>query len=535
MKSWGLVIAIGAVIAIAYGGGVGSANQVTYLVEPLRRAHVDLFARDWLAMDTTHYHGAFVALATELFRADDSGAIAFGIAHLVTMIATVGAIVAILTAIAAPRWRALVLVVVGWIVLGGSRALGGSYLVATYFQPSSIATVAWLVAIAYWLRQRHTAAGIALAVGGAFHVNFLVLGIAYFAAIEMFAWPLPRARHVLALVAPSLVVLTAIVPSILDAGDAREPALALRILVEFHAPSHYDARVAIAQLPPLLGWLLAAWACNPSREPAFARLWRIAFVGTAACTLTFVAILVVPAATRLFVWRIAPFAQLASQLVVLASVFSARTMFERPRSLGIPIGIGVVVGWSIPQAHGLYTIALACTILAAIAYRRAYARPARVVSVAGLVVLALALAPACHRLVAPHLFTEALGGRYRDVILWARTTDRDALFVVPPYLHAFRLLARRAIVADSRSPPLYPDELVGWYRRLCALVDVADAATHEEIEQRYDLLTADGLIAAARRFDAQYVVIDKQRSGTRLLGRPAFEDWRVVVFAVPDR
>lgn len=535
MKSWVVVVAIGVVIAIAYGGGVGSANQVTYLVEPLRRAHVDLFARDWLAMDTTHYHGAFVALTTELFRADDTGAIAFGIAHLVTIVAAIGALLAILTAIAASRRLALLLLVVGWIVLGGSRALGGSYLVATYFQPSSIATVAWLVAIAYWLRERHVAAGVALAVGGAFHVNFLVLGIGYFAAIEMFAWRIPRARRVLALVAPSLAVLAALAPSIVAAGDAREPALALRILVEFHAPSHYDARVAIAQLPPLVGWLLAAWACSPSREPALALLWRVALVGTAACTLIFLAILVEPAATRLFVWRIAPFAQLASQLVAIVAVFSTRTLFDRHRSLGIPIGVGVVVGWSIPQAQGLYTIALACTILGAVAYRRSHAGRKRVVWVAGIVVCMLALVPARHRLVAPDLFTEALGGRYRDLILWARTTDRDALFVVPPYVHAFRLLARRAIVADSRSPPLYPDELVAWYRRLCALVDVDDAATHQEIEQRYDQLSAAAMIAAARRFDAQYVVIDKQRSATRLLGPPVFEDWRVVVYGVAAR
>lgn len=88
------------------------------------------------------------------------------------------------------------------------------------------------------------------------------------------------------------------------------------------------------------------------------------------------------------------------------------------------------------------------------------------------------------------------------------------------------------MVADSRSPPLCPDELVAWYRRLCAIVGVDHAATHEEIEARYDRSTPEELEAAARRFDAQYVVIDKQRSRTRLPAEPAFEDWRVVVFAV---
>ncbi len=557
MKRWVViasVVTIGVAIALAYGGGVGSANQVTYLLEPLRRANIDLFARDWLTSDTTHYHGAFIALATELFRADPTGATSFGVAHLLAMVATIAALHGILVALGLARHLSLLLLLAGFIALGGGRAIGGSYLVATYFQPSSIATVAWLAALALWVRDRHLAAGVALAIGGAFHANFLILGILWFGVVDLLGGPglagtgarSALFRRRIALLAPSLVVLAAMWPSIRAAGDAAEPSLALRILVEFHAPTHYDASVAIAQLPPLLGWLLAAWACDPSRDPRLARMFTCAVVGTAMCTWIFLAILIAPSATRLFVWRIAPFAQLASQIVVVAIVFSdhalptsGATGAGRWRALGIPIGIGVVLGWSIPHAGGRYTAALAAAIAAAIGYRAAPSRARSVAGrapiIAGVLVATLAIAPVARKLASPDLFTEALGGRYRDLILWARTTDRDALFVIPPYVHAFRFLARRAIVADSRSPPLYPDELVAWYRRLCAIAGVESAATHEEIEARYDRLTAEQLEAAARRFEAQYIVIDKQRSSTRPAGTPAFEDWRVVVFAVPPR
>lgn len=530
MKEWravAIVVAVGTAIALGYGGGVGTGNQVTYLIEPLRRAQIDLFARDWLAMETTHYHGAFVALATELFRADETGATTFGIAHLLAMIGTVAALHAILAGLHLARATAIVMILVGWIALGGGRAVGGSYLIATYFQPSSIATVGWLTAVALWLRDRQLAAGIALAVGGAFHVNYLLLGVAWFGVVDLLTRR--SVREAAALVAPSLVVLVAMLPGVCAASEASDPALALRVLVEFHAPTHYDAGTAIAQLPPLVAWLVAAWACEPTRDPKLSRLWTCALVGTAMCAGVFLAILVEPAATRLFVWRIAPFAQLASQIVVLAIVFSERSL-DRWRALGLSLGIGVVVGWSIPYAHGVYTAALVTTIAAAATFRTAVIP--RLATATGILVLAIAIAPVARTLVAPDLFSEALGGRYRDAMLWARTTDRDALFVVPPYAHAFRLLARRAIVADSRSPPLYPDELVAWYRRLCAIVGVTDAATHEEIEARYDRLTARELEAAARRFDARYVVIDKQRSSTRLAGPAVFEDWRVVVFPV---
>lgn len=543
MTSWGARMgsaAIGGALAIGYGLGLGTANQVTYLIEPLRRAHVELFARDWFAMETTHYHGAFANLATELFRADDSGAVAFGVAHLVVTIALCLLVLSITLAIRARHPLVLVAVIASLVALGGGRALGGSYLTAAYFQPSSLATLGWLAALALWLRERPFAAGLALAAGGVFHANFLVLGVAWFGAVQLLSTRRPR--PLVALLAPSLVVIAAMAPALLAAGDAADPGLALRVLVEFHAPTHYDVHVAIAQLPPLLGWLLAAWACQPARDPDLRGLWRFALVGSAACTLIVPVLLVVPGATRLFTWRIAPFAQLASQLCILAALLSPRPfvalgvtgrVLGRWRALGLPVGAGVVIGWSGPHAGGLYTVALAVVFAMVLVYRLAR-RPALATFGGSVVVLAVALAPAAHRIASPDLFDEAITGRYEDVIRWARTTDTDALFVVPPYMHAFRLLARRAIVVDSRSPPLYPDEMVAWYRRMCALVGVTDARSRGDIEVLYDQLTGDQLRASAARFGAQYVLVDKTRSRARLAGAPAFEDWRVVVYAVSE-
>ena len=81
-----------------------------------------------------------------------------------------------------------------------------------------------------------------------------------------------------------------------------------------------------------------------------------------------------------------------------------------------------------------------------------------------------------------------------------------------------------------KSPPLYPDEIVAWYRRLCAMVDAPEMATHEAVEARWDTLTADQLVAVAHRFDVDYVLLYKERSPPRLTLPVAFENADYVVY-----
>ncbi|HEX7837435.1 MAG TPA: DUF6798 domain-containing protein [Kofleriaceae bacterium] len=110
------------------------------------------------------------------------------------------------------------------------------------------------------------------------------------------------------------------------------------------------------------------------------------------------------------------------------------------------------------------------------------------------------------------------------------STPIDALFVAPPELMRFRLLARRAVIADTKSPPLRPDYLVQWYRRLCAMVERTDVATHEEVEQLYHRLSPEQLDRVARAFGADYIVItpDMHMPGAPVYGNAEFSVYRVM-------
>ena len=368
--------------------------------------------------------------------------------------------------------------------------------------------------------------GICLAAAGACHIYFLVLGIVLFGTLEL---PARRPARLAAVLGPSLVTLAAFLPSLLAGMHANDAPLALRVLVEFHAPGHYDPHRIRLWIPPLVGWLVAARALLPTaRNAPVDRAWRFALAGTTLCIAAALVVWIpgVLPLTRLFVWRIAPFAQLASQLIVLAGVATVR----RDRAPSVAIGLGIVIGWSlaIPSERGFFTCAIAGIALA-LALARCLGRGYLAV---GMFACALALVGHTHTLVDPPILHDETGGAYGELVIWARTTDRDATFLVPPYLNRFRFLARRAIVADTKSPPLYADELVVWYRRLCTIVDLPDADTHEQIETRWDRLPPDRLAAIAARYGTTYVVVDKARSPSRLAAPVAYENYRLVAYRV---
>ena len=528
------VIAIAAALSIAYASNYGSKTQLTYLVEPLRLARPELYRNDWLVTHTTAYHPVFSWLAAWLFRIDDDGAVAFFVAQLVVSVATYVALYYVVTTLVSRGALALFAVIAAWLALTEGRALAGSYLWSGYLQPSSLATLGWLITLAAWLRGRTFVAGVALACAGALHVNFLVLGVGLFAATELATHPLDW-RRVALLVVPQLLVLVWFVPDLTAGAD--DPDLALRILEKFHAPGHYDPHRITPSALALLAWSIAAWAALPIARPlarttALDRLWRFAWIASASC-LVAAAVIWIPCAlglTRLFVWRIGPFAQLACQLVAAIAVIAvveqpARLrLVPRWRRVVLAAAIVAIVAQRhiVPPREAYIVLAMAALIMAA---ARALPAAVRDYLPTALAVVSCAIATG-HRRAA--LFDPRVAAAIDPMTMWARqATAVDALFLTPPAFGRFRLLARRAVVADTWSPPLIPDELVAWYRRLCRVVDIPDAATHEEIERRWTDVTGPRRLAIARYFGADYLAVE--RSAPAIAAPIAFDGDRYFV------
>lgn len=545
------VIAVACVLALAYGTPYGSGNQVTYLLEPLRRAYPELYRHDWLVTTTTQYHPVFAWLAAPLYQIDPGspggpghrpGELAFAIGQLIAMVATFALLYRLVAAIAdvrvhGPRRLAMFVLLLALLVVGGGRALAGSYLFAGYLQPSSLATLGWLAAMLAWLRGHHLRAGLWLAAGGVFHINFLILGIGLFGLVELSAGGLSP-RRLAAVLAPSLIALIGFVPALLAGSHASDPDTALTILSKFHAPGHYDPGRVRRWLPPLIAWLVVAWGGLPIARAAGGdvalRLWRFAAIATAlsAAATAIASFPPLLGATRLFVWRIAPFGQLAAQVLVIAAALGpAAPGMSGRRIAALVAGALVLIGESMYLGGGHYVFTF---VLAGIAVVWIIARPLGRPGLASALAIASLVVPLVVRraeLREPPLFAGECWNRDCALLDWVRTrTAVDAVFLVPPYAGWFRLLAQRAVVADTKSPPLYPDELIAWYRRLCAIVDAPDLPTHQAVEARWDTLTADQLTAVAHRFAVDYLVLDKARSPARPGQAVAFETDHHIVY-----
>jgi hypothetical protein len=516
---WTGVILIGVLIAHSCGFLFGVTNQLTYFIAPLQRVHPELYRHDWFA-STTAYHRVFSIAASWLFRVDDSGALACAIAHTLLMTALVTAVFTTVTGVTKRSAFAVFAIVAAWLTINGDRSMAGSYLWSGYLQPSLLATVGWVIALAAYVRGRPLVTGIALAAGGLFHANFLVLGIGMFALAELISNGGKPSRRLLWLLAPQLIALAVLAPDLVTSARGADPELALWILVKFHAPGHYDPFTVAHTLPRLLHWVVLALVVAPLAESdAAGRLVTWCWIAAAICVLA-VPVLMVPGLaglTRLYVWRLAPFAQLAAMIVIaiaaVATIEDPSRWRDQPRWRRIaalvlaawavwaaPNDVGAIGGWA--------PAACAAGIVLAIVVPNLRAWVPIAIAVAS---LAIVIRTRWQTIVHPRIAVATAGFETDDLYEWARTTTPpDAVFLTPPRMSGFRLFARRAIVVDLKSPPLVPDELVEWYRRLCRVTGEAHVHDVQQANRLWNAAPKAVLLARARELGADYLVLDRR-------------------------
>ena len=528
--AWIVVAATAAVLTAAFAVPYATQNQVTYLLDPLHRAMPELFRRDWLLAAPAE-QPVFGWLAHWLYVIDPEGATAMIAASFAVTFATYIAVYGLTTAVCrGPRALAVFVVFASWLALTMGRAMGGSYLLAGYLQPSAPATLGWIVAMAALVRGRYLLCGVVLAAAGALHINFLVLGIGLFTLGALARRDVGR-RALVELLAPQLIVLAVFAPGLVAAATPSDEALT--VLTRFHAPGHYLGSRVIVWSPALVAWQLAALAALAMLDGAVREvraLWRLSLV---SCAIAVGAglIICIPAferLTQLFCSRVAPFGQLGCEILVAAALVapSASRSPARRAWLGAAVAAALVLDGHFMKLSLLETAAAVAVVAAALAV------PARLVRHTGAALAVVALAVALWASPRGAGLTTVPAGTDGELALasWAqRSTPTDALFFTPPRLARLRLLARRSIVGDTKSPPLRPDALVAWYHRLCAIVARSDAPTHEAIEQAWYTLPLTELERIARTFGADYVVVD---SAAQISGAPVYRNAEFAVYRV---
>lgn len=511
------------VVALLIGMSYGVQNQNTYLLAPLRHLDPTFLRSDWLAAHTYAYHPAFTWVITALAALGPLPLMttALNASMLVVFALIVWRLVA---AIAPADARTAALLVLLLVLVDRTLSVGQSYIFDSYLQPSVLASVAFVAAMAAFVRGRWMWSGVWVAAAGVLHANYLVVGLLAFGAAQLFLGRQGLLQRWAWQLVPGIVVLVVDLPVMLRMGAGGAAAQqALYIFQVIRSPHHYVVRHFLAEIIPFVGWQLAAPLAL--RRAAVSRIeWRrlvaldVALAGPVLVATAAGLVVISSRLTQLYLWRLAPFAVLLVEIVAAIAV-SRALRGERPEDadaaraespamvIAAVVGGVMVVGYAITSARGgvdLLAPALALLLVAAAIVVLLWrgVRSAQVVPVAFALVAAAASVNVGARwnILAPD-GTPA----ERDLFRWAMTTPTDAVFLVPPAMDPFRLRAARAIVVDWKSTPILPTELLEWYRRISD-----EAGGHVTslgaAERGYAAMSATRALQLASRYDARFVV-----------------------------
>ena len=531
--------------AVSFGYTYGIDNQVEYMISSLRLLDPTIFHRDWYAMQTTHYHFSFKYLAAALIAINRQGW-AVGVFHTIIVSAGMMSLYALFRALVKPE-RALpgFLLLVAIALITRTSAANASYVFDIMLQPSTVGSVAFLASVPFFARGRWLESGVLMALSGLFHGNLLVLlFMAYGIAHLMLGTRGLALRLVLQFVAPSLVLLL-FLPIMLKSAGSPNAAAAQDIYFNIRCPHHFLPGRAEAAYIPFAAWqMIGAGASlhllrtegNGRRLGAL--IGGLLFVIWSALVLA--TLVTVKPVVQLFAWRLGPYCELLLQVLACSA---AVELFLDPSSIrrrGVA-SFGLIitgVGFLAMHQGDITKPALAYLVLAmvgAVVLAQLGALAANHLTPVGArrplrrfwehtgPVLALIAAVGC---VIPtalpllrtvrersNLFT-GYGKDETDLYDWMRLhSPKDALFLTPPEIDKVRFQSQRAIVADWKSCPFLPDEVLEWHQRMKDVTGRPGFSSANDLGG-YSSLDQARLEALRAKYNLDYVVVRRGREAT---------------------
>jgi Dolichyl-phosphate-mannose-protein mannosyltransferase len=535
---YALIAIVALCFAASYGFNYGFDNQLVYFVKSLVLVNRGLLHADWFTHHTTHYHRTFIYLGALLLKLDSRGW-AVAIAQFVCVFLGTLCMYRIVkrvagAALAVPAF----LLLLGMLFITRTSSVGTSYLFDTIFQPSTLGALGSIAATWLFVEERWFESGVALALGGIFHANYLVLAYPIFGLAHLALGSGDLKRRLIHQFVPLIAATIVMSPLLLAASRSPASANATDILFTIRSPHHYSPGRYERNFMPFAAWQMlgigAGWLLH--RTPNGKRLGAVLtgllvtiWTGTLLTTLVDI-----PKVAQIFVWRFAPNADILSQILIACALAQA---LARP---------------AVTRAYPRVAIALVCAGLGIFGlYFRGKNNaplPRLLLAYFGLAVLArvLDLGFDLGRRLQPKL-ASALGELKRVLAMspwalgvivlyfqaparieegWRRSTlvkdddgranielyrwlressPRDAVYLTPPDLDGARFLGQRAIVVDWKAVPLIPSELLVWYERLCDVTGRRVGGTGDL--SGYYALDRERLALIEAKYHPDYVVL----------------------------
>ena len=528
--------------AVSFGYTYGIDNQVEYMISSLRLLDPTIFHRDWYAMQTTHYHFSFKYLAAALIALNRQG---WAVAVFHTIIVSTGMMCLywLLRTLVKPG-RALpgFLLLVTIALITRTSAANATYVFDIMLQPSTVGSVAFLASVPFFAKGRWLESGVFMALSGLFHGNLLVLlFLAYGAAHLMLGTRGLALRLALQFVAPTLVLLL-FLPIMLKSAGSPNAAASQDIYFNIRCPHHFIPGRAEAGYIPFAAWQMigAGVSLHLLRTEGNARrlgalIGGLLFVIWSALVLA--TLVQVKPVIQLFAWRLGPYCELLLQVLACAG---AVELFLDPGSIrrrGVA-SFGLIitgVGFLAMHQGDVNKPALAFLVLAIVgavvvaqlgALAASNLAPASAQSQlrqlwerSGPAVVLLAALGCLIPTAIPLLSTvrqrstlfAGFGKDETDLYDWMRLqTPKDALFLTPPEIDKVRFQSQRAIVADWKSCPFLPDEVLEWHQRMKDVTGRPGFAGAGDLAG-YNSLDQSRLEALRAKYNLDFVVVRRGR------------------------
>jgi uncharacterized protein DUF6798/dolichyl-phosphate-mannose-protein mannosyltransferase len=532
------VVALAAItFAASYGLTYGYDNQFVYFLKSLTLTDKSLLRSDWFTFHTTQYHRVFAYFGAFLLALNRQG---WAVAIMQFLLVLLGAVLIyrIVKRVAGAQLAvAAYLLLLSILFITRTSSVGASYLFDTILQPSTLGALGSVAGTLFFVEERWFASGACLAIGGAFHANYLVLAYPIFGLSHLALGFKDLKRRLILQFAPLLAVTLVLSPLLLAASHTKASPEAQEILFRVRSPHHYNPARFERNFMPFAAWQLlgigAGWLLHKTHDgrrlgAVLCGLMLTIWTGTILTTFYDF-----PKVNQIFVWRFAPNADLLSQILLacaLAQALAKPSITKRYPGVAIGLiaaGLGTfgmfwrgkehapiprLMSWFLAAVLIARAVDLALDLFSHLQpkYAELVAQRKRAWVWLPLLFGAVALYQFVpERLAHAREHSTLLkedGGRNDELYRWLREkSPKDAIYLTPPDLEGARFLGQRAIVVDWKAVPLIPTELLGWYERLC---DV----TGREVKSAgdmggYNSLDPERLAQIVNKYHPEYVVL----------------------------
>ncbi len=497
-------------------------DQLQYLLHPYKSIYQSFIPGDWFTWQTTHYHEAFSWLIRGLHGVFGVEGLPYAVfaVHFFVLFALAWGLLNIARGMGLGVKAAAIGLII--VTFGFFRGVAGALVTHGSLLPADIALPLFLLGCAAWLQRDHLRSGLWLGAAGLFHANYAVLAPILIGVAELYRISRNKSwRGTMLLSAGFLLIAWPTLITVLRGFFLMDTVPeAIATMFQVRSPHHYlpklGTSIDIGRILILFAAGLPVWIsparCVPSRAKTLLLVLFASQIVAAIAT-----ILEVHTVIRLFLWRA------SVPLMILLAIAAGRSlieMFQSREQERLAFACGVVMmllsvsakgkislwpeqyfvgsGWLIPAVIPLAGAAILIARSTAVILRRAALGLVTLVLVWGFLVTIPDLIAAPKQNMS---WGQAIGGllKFHSVNIeparlpplkksalrkkklhsrsqlysWIRKfTPTDAVFLIPPGYHDFRMRTHRAVFVDWKCCPMKGEEIAEWRRRMLAATGV---------------------------------------------------------------